>query len=230
MGDADGERRHPRRSDPDRRHRRGRRRCTCRGGSRLATSGSAASSLAEAARGRPGPRPARSSRGRAGPQQAADGCRRGSGHRPPRRMHLGYWRAVADALDAGEPLPIGPVEARRSVELVTAIYTSALEDRTVVAAAGPDADLRRWRDEPPTTPGRARRGGGRERRRWPSTAARERSPRAAGSAGARVRLRDVAPLAWYAARGHQHHADRRRTGRPLRAPLRPPHRARATRC
>jgi predicted dehydrogenase len=46
-------------------------------------------------------------------------------------LHLGYWTAVADALDAGAPLPIGPVEARRSVELVTAIYTSALEDRTV---------------------------------------------------------------------------------------------------
>jgi UDP-N-acetyl-2-amino-2-deoxyglucuronate dehydrogenase len=56
---------------------------------------------------------------------------------PP--LHLGYWRAVADALDAGEPLPVGPVEARRSVELVTAIYTSALEERTVSLPLAPDA-------------------------------------------------------------------------------------------
>jgi predicted dehydrogenase len=57
----------------------------------------------------------------------------------PAPMHLGYWEAVADALDAGAPLPIGPVEARRSVELVTAIYTAALENRTVPLPLGPDA-------------------------------------------------------------------------------------------
>jgi predicted dehydrogenase len=49
----------------------------------------------------------------------------------PAPLHLGYWQAIADALDAGAPLPIGPLEARRSVELVTAIYTAALEDRAV---------------------------------------------------------------------------------------------------
>jgi predicted dehydrogenase len=61
--------------------------------------------------------------------------------RPPARapMHLGYWQAIADALDAGEPLPVGPAEARRSIELVTAIYTSALEDRTVALPLAPDA-------------------------------------------------------------------------------------------
>jgi predicted dehydrogenase len=57
---------------------------------------------------------------------------------PAAPMHLGYWQAVADALDADEPLPIGPVEARRSIELVTAIYTAALEDRTVSLPLGPD--------------------------------------------------------------------------------------------
>ena len=54
-------------------------------------------------------------------------------------MHLHYWEAIAAALDAGEPLPIGPIEARRSVELVTAIYTSALEDRAVSLPLEPDA-------------------------------------------------------------------------------------------
>jgi predicted dehydrogenase len=44
----------------------------------------------------------------------------------PPPPHLAYWTGVADALDAGAPLPVGPAEARRSVELVTAIYTSAL--------------------------------------------------------------------------------------------------------
>ena len=57
-------------------------------------------------------------------------------------LHLGYWSAVADALDDGKPLPIGPVEARRSVELVTAIYTSALEQRPVRLPLEPDATYR----------------------------------------------------------------------------------------
>jgi predicted dehydrogenase len=58
---------------------------------------------------------------------------------PAAPLHLHYWQAIVDALDADEPLPIGPVEARRSVELVTAIYTSALEDRKVSLPLGPDA-------------------------------------------------------------------------------------------
>jgi hypothetical protein len=53
---------------------------------------------------------------------------------PP--LHLGYWRAVADALDEDAPLPIGPAEARRSVELVTAIYTAALEGGVVTLPLG----------------------------------------------------------------------------------------------
>ena len=58
---------------------------------------------------------------------------------PAAPLHLGYWQAVADALDEGKPLPIGPIEARRSVELVTAIYTSALERCEVTLPLGPDA-------------------------------------------------------------------------------------------
>jgi predicted dehydrogenase len=40
--------------------------------------------------------------------------------------HTAYYREVLDAIDAGEPLPIGPDDARRAVELATAIYASAL--------------------------------------------------------------------------------------------------------
>jgi predicted dehydrogenase len=40
--------------------------------------------------------------------------------------HTAYYREVLDAIDAGEPLPIGPEDARRAVELATAIYASAL--------------------------------------------------------------------------------------------------------
>ena len=40
--------------------------------------------------------------------------------------HTAYYRAVLDALDAGEPLPVGGDDARRAVELATAIYASAL--------------------------------------------------------------------------------------------------------
>jgi UDP-N-acetyl-2-amino-2-deoxyglucuronate dehydrogenase len=50
----------------------------------------------------------------------------------PPPMHLAYWTQVADALDRDAPLPVGPDEARRSVELVTAIYTSALRGRPVM--------------------------------------------------------------------------------------------------
>jgi predicted dehydrogenase len=55
---------------------------------------------------------------------------------PP--LHLGYWSVIADALEQGAPLPIGPADARRSVELVTAIYTAALEDRPVTLPLGAD--------------------------------------------------------------------------------------------
>ena len=56
----------------------------------------------------------------------------------PPPMHLGYWTQVADALDRDAPLPVGPEEARRSVELVTAIYTSALRRRPVLLPLSSD--------------------------------------------------------------------------------------------
>jgi predicted dehydrogenase len=40
--------------------------------------------------------------------------------------HTPYIAAVLDALEADRPLPIGPAEARRSLELATAIYASSL--------------------------------------------------------------------------------------------------------
>jgi UDP-N-acetyl-2-amino-2-deoxyglucuronate dehydrogenase len=45
--------------------------------------------------------------------------------------HAPYLRAVLDAIAAGEPLPVGPEEARRSVELCVALYSSALTGRPV---------------------------------------------------------------------------------------------------
>jgi len=44
----------------------------------------------------------------------------------PVSWHEPYFRAVLDAIDGERPLPIPPVEARASVELCTAIYTSAI--------------------------------------------------------------------------------------------------------
>ena len=45
---------------------------------------------------------------------------------PQSSAHTPYVAAVLDAIDEGRPLPIGPDEARTSVELCTAIYASAL--------------------------------------------------------------------------------------------------------
>jgi predicted dehydrogenase len=46
-------------------------------------------------------------------------------------QHTDYMRAVFDAIDAGEPLPVPPAEARRAVELCTAIYESAILQKPV---------------------------------------------------------------------------------------------------
>jgi predicted dehydrogenase len=46
-------------------------------------------------------------------------------------QHTEYLRAVLDAMDAGRPLPIGPDDARRSVEVCTAIYESAILQKPV---------------------------------------------------------------------------------------------------
>jgi predicted dehydrogenase len=57
------------------------------------------------------------------------------GQRPPTsgpvNSHEPYWRAILDALEAGQPLPIGPEEARRSLELCAAIYESCLSGQPV---------------------------------------------------------------------------------------------------
>ena len=45
---------------------------------------------------------------------------------PEESAHTPFLRAVLDAIDAGRPLPIGPDEARASLELCVALYASAL--------------------------------------------------------------------------------------------------------
>ena len=45
---------------------------------------------------------------------------------PPPNPHTAYYEQVLDAVDAGNQIPISPQEARGSVELVTAIYESAI--------------------------------------------------------------------------------------------------------
>jgi hypothetical protein len=49
----------------------------------------------------------------------------------PVNAHEPYFTAVLDAIDAGQPLPIPPEEARSSVELCTAIYTAAITREAV---------------------------------------------------------------------------------------------------
>jgi predicted dehydrogenase len=51
--------------------------------------------------------------------------------------HTPYLRAVADAIEAGAPLPVGPDEALACVELCTAIYASALTGAPVALPLGP---------------------------------------------------------------------------------------------
>ena len=43
-----------------------------------------------------------------------------------RNDHYAYLAAVYDAIRAGQPVPVGPEEARQSLELCTAIYTSGI--------------------------------------------------------------------------------------------------------
>ena len=50
--------------------------------------------------------------------------------------HTPYLAAVLEALAAGTPLPVGPEEARTSLELVTAIYASALRGEPVTLPIG----------------------------------------------------------------------------------------------
>lgn len=56
------------------------------------------------------------------------------GHVTPARptpLHTPYYRAVINAIDRGQPLPVGPDEAMPSFELCTAIYISGLTGEPV---------------------------------------------------------------------------------------------------
>ena len=86
-------------------------------------------------------------RGRPGPQQAATTSHRGSGRRRRRRCTSGTGRRSPTPSTPASHCPIGPLEARRSVELVTAIYTAALEDGAVTLPLEPDATYSAWRDD-----------------------------------------------------------------------------------
>ena len=58
----------------------------------------------------------------------------------PTLLHVPYYTAVLDALDAGQPLPISAEQAMQSLELTTAIYISGL--------TGEPVDLPLNRDNP----------------------------------------------------------------------------------
>src|SRR5207249_3027548 len=51
--------------------------------------------------------------------------------------HIAYLSAVLDAIEARAPLPIGPEEGRRALELATAIYASGLSGSSVRLPLGP---------------------------------------------------------------------------------------------
>jgi len=53
--------------------------------------------------------------------------------------HTGYMRAVLDAIDAGEPLPVAPQDARVALELCAAIYASGLSGTSVRLPLDPAA-------------------------------------------------------------------------------------------
>ncbi len=55
----------------------------------------------------------------------------GIGVRATPLEHTPYLRAVLDAMDTGQPIPLAPEEARASLELCTAIYESALRGTPV---------------------------------------------------------------------------------------------------
>src|SRR5206468_1684287 len=57
--------------------------------------------------------------------------RGGANHTPPDSAHTPYVAAVLDAIAEGRRLPIGPEEARASLEICTAIYASALTGQTI---------------------------------------------------------------------------------------------------
>jgi predicted dehydrogenase len=63
----------------------------------------------------------------------------GFGQRNVPTEHTPYVKAVLDAIDAGTPLPSPPEEARQSLELCVAIYTSAITGQPVDLPLGENA-------------------------------------------------------------------------------------------
>jgi UDP-N-acetyl-2-amino-2-deoxyglucuronate dehydrogenase len=61
-----------------------------------------------------------------------------AGDDPETAAHTPYMAAVLDAIDAGEPLPIGAQEGRRAVELCAGIYASAMAGAPVTLPLDPD--------------------------------------------------------------------------------------------
>jgi predicted dehydrogenase len=76
-----------------------------------------------------------------------------------RSAHTPYVAAVLDALEAGEPLPSGPEQARLSLELASAIYASSLSVEAVALPLGSGHPQYHGVDVGDYA---ARRGGGRE--------------------------------------------------------------------
>jgi UDP-N-acetyl-2-amino-2-deoxyglucuronate dehydrogenase len=54
-----------------------------------------------------------------------------TGAPPAMSAHTPYVADVLDAIEAGQPLPVGPEEARASLDLCTAVYASALTRRPI---------------------------------------------------------------------------------------------------
>jgi predicted dehydrogenase len=58
------------------------------------------------------------------------------GKEPAASAHAPYLSDVLDAIEAGEALPVGPEEARASLELCVGIYSSALSGRPITLPIG----------------------------------------------------------------------------------------------
>ncbi len=57
--------------------------------------------------------------------------------------HAAFLRSLVEAAIDGRPLPVPPEEARRPVELCTAIYTSAISGEAVSLPLSPDSPFYR---------------------------------------------------------------------------------------
>ena len=62
----------------------------------------------------------------------------GFGKRTAPSRHKAYCEAFLSSIENGKPVPVPPEDARRSLELCTAIYTAAIEGRPVNLPLGQD--------------------------------------------------------------------------------------------